>query len=105
MKTKHTPEPWRYGRYNNGQSGQDGPIRIWDAKGNVVADVPVDRESDACLIAEAPAMLRIIRQLASPGINHAESIAMLARIDGADRPYDEKVEGGWVVNHAPKVTP
>lgn len=50
------PLPWTYGRYATGNKRKphDGPIRIWDAKGNVVADLPASAKgyADARLITE-----------------------------------------------------
>lgn len=58
-RVKHTPGPWRIGRYHNDKLETVGPIRVWNAQGGVIADVPHTDQgwADASLMATAPDML------------------------------------------------
>ena len=43
---------YKTGRYG-GEHGPEGPIRIWDQYGRVVADLPVGHEEEATLMVQA----------------------------------------------------
>lgn len=72
---KHTQGPWRIGRYMAADGNCEGPIRVWDANGNVVADVPHTDQGweDAQLIAAAPELLDALEALAADVAAAAES--------------------------------
>jgi hypothetical protein len=52
---------WTYGRYSDGGNAV-GPLRIWDETGRVIADIPVEKEADASLMAAAPNSWRLARR-------------------------------------------
>jgi hypothetical protein len=89
---QHTPGPWRQGRYSNGHGGQDGPIRIWGPAGEVLADVPLDGEANARLIAAAPRMHEAIYQAACRLDDAANFIAEEVSEAAAQQWYDAATE-------------
>jgi hypothetical protein len=64
--SKHTPGPWKTGRYETNEKPV-GPIRIWGGdRGAVLADLPADypqSEANARLIATAPDLLAALEAL------------------------------------------
>lgn len=114
---KHTAGPWHHSAGYQAVLSNDDQI-VADVRGiyrpPLTRDTPTgerrtlisetyqvdETEANARLIAEAPAMLEIIRSLASPGINHGASIALLARIDGTEpgpepeaEPFVSEIDG------------
>lgn len=93
MASKHTPGPWRMnGNYVSG-SDSDGRAMIAHLVVNNDTMFAIGRaEANARLIAEAPAMLAIIRQMLDqargnagkpmPDVLIGQALLLVARIDG-----------------------